>query len=97
METTKMIRVNSKFMDKASYGNADFVYAIGDPLLINSCLDLTLVSARIPRLYGNIYSPINELTFTDIFNVVTTIYVTPGQYTRLRWPQKYRHVVWISV
>ncbi len=81
METTKMIRVNSRFKDKDSNSNGDFIYNMGDLLMINSCLDLTLVSARIPRLYGNIYAPINELSFVDSFGEETTVYASPGQYT----------------
>ena len=82
-ETTKLIRVNSRYKDPGSVGNGNFVYNMGDLTLVNSCLDLVLVSARIPRLYGNVYSPINELMFLTPLGV-TSVYVSPGQYNAIQ-------------
>jgi hypothetical protein len=81
METTRFIRVNSKYRQPGGT-SSKFYYSIGGTLA-NRVLDLTLVSARIPRLFGNIYYPVNELTFS-IGGRLSSVYVTPGQYTAIQ-------------
>ena len=81
METTRFIRVNSKY--KQSGGTSSkFFYSIGGTLA-NRVLDLTLVSARIPRLFGNIYYPVNELIYS-YGGMRSSVFVTPGQYTAIQ-------------
>lgn len=58
-EACKVLRINSKFRTRGS--SSDFIYSLGDSTILNQCLELCLVSARIPRLFGNIYAPINVL------------------------------------
>ena len=81
METTRFIRVNSKYKQPGGT-SSKFYYSIGGTLA-NRVLDLTLVSARIPRLFGNIYYPLNELIFS-IGGRLSSVYVNPGQYTAVQ-------------
>ena len=81
METTRFIRVNSKYKQPGGT-SSKFFYSIGGTLA-NRVLDLTLVSARIPRLFGNVYNPISELIYS-YGGMRSSVFVTPGQYTAIQ-------------
>lgn len=73
---SRLIRVNSRF---AQGTNTNFVYYF-DSKAVDSCDEIVLISASIPRLFPNIYSPINVLTYSDGVN--TYNYTVPAaQYT----------------
>ena len=81
METTRFIRVNSKYKQPGGT-SSKFFYSIGGTLA-NRVLDLTLVSARIPRLFGNVYYPMNQLIYS-YGGMRSSVFVTPGQYTAIQ-------------
>lgn len=75
----RVIRVNSKYRLPGGT-SSNFVYSIGDTRIANRVMDLTLVSARIPRMFTNIYYPINQLNMIKE-DIEMQSFVPPGQYT----------------
>ena len=80
METTRILRVNSKFRESGTA--CDFTYSLGDNIVATRITDLTLVSARVPRMFGNMYYPINQMDFMREGELVS-MFVPQGQYTAL--------------
>lgn len=76
----RLLRVNSRYRQENGT-NSNFQYIFNNQYA-DRCTSLTLQSASIPRLFGNIYAPNNVLSYTTLgFPGVTTITIPPGQYT----------------
>jgi hypothetical protein len=58
---SRLLRINSRYRSAGTSSN--FVYTL-DNRLVDAISGIALMSASIPRLFGNIYSPINVLTYT---------------------------------
>jgi hypothetical protein len=77
MLPSRLLRINSRYRSAGT--SSDFVYTL-DNRLVDNISGIALISASIPRLFGNVYSPINVLTYT-INNVRFDFVVPNGQYT----------------
>ena len=90
MLATKLLRINSKYRTDGSASCTDFSVNIAsrDCENISQCV---LLSATIPRLFGNVYAPTNVLnclystTPLNPFNSFQPVafQITPGTYTAL--------------
>ena len=88
MLATKLLRINSKYRTAGSASCTDFSVNLSsrDCEGISQCV---LLSATIPRLFGNVYAPNNVLTgliSTTLFNppdsfLPVAFQITPGTYT----------------
>lgn len=77
--TTRLVRVNSRF--RAGGSSAVFSYRF-DNVLVDDVQSIELVSAQIPRLFGNIYDNINRFSvLVTGGQVLGEVVVDPGQYT----------------
>ena len=76
MRKSRLIRVNSRFGQGT---NTRFNYFF-DNRNVDNVNQIVLLSANIPRLFGNIYEPINVLTYSDGLSTYNLV-VPTGQYT----------------
>lgn len=74
---TKLVRVNSRY--RSSGTTSDFTMSFNNHELDN-CKTVAIVRASLPRMMGNIYPPINVITY-QVNTSVFTITVPAGQYT----------------
>jgi len=75
---SRLLRVNSRFA-VSGYSNSNFLSNVESSLVTN-VQSVTLLSASIPRLFTNIYSPINVLQYLvdgDVYQIT----IPEGQYT----------------
>jgi len=76
---TRLLRLNSRFKEVGG-SNSDFKIVI--PVTdLDNVAKITLLSASIPRLFGNIYPGIDKLTFFSPPTGFTTVVIPSGQYT----------------
>jgi len=77
---SRLLRLNSRFRQQGG-SSSDFVYNLGSSnRQVDSVYEVALLSASVPRLYPNIYEPINLLTYSDgAFE--RALVVREGQYT----------------
>ena len=62
---SRLLRLNSRFRQEGG-SSSDFVYNLGSSnRQVDSVYEIALISASVPRLYPNIYEPINLLTYSD--------------------------------
>ena len=90
MLATKLLRINSKYRTPNSASCTDFSVSLSsrDCEGTSQCV---LLSATIPRMFGNVYAPNNVLTgliSTTLFNppdsfLPVAFQITPGTYTAL--------------
>lgn len=66
MRRSRLVRLNSRFAQGNS--NTDFVYFFSQNN-VDKVTEVVLVSAQIPRLFPNIFPPINTIRYTDGVNV----------------------------
>lgn len=75
---SRLLRINSRYCLN-SFGNSRFIFQANSSL-IDNCQKISLISASIPRLFTNIYHPINVLKYT-VDDVEFQITIPEGQYT----------------
>jgi len=78
MLPSRLVRINSRYAT-GRFSNSNFTFCINSALVDNVQM-VTLVSASIPRLFTNIFTPINVLNYT-ISEKEYSIVVPEGQYT----------------
>ncbi len=71
---TKLLRVNSKYKLRGS--NTNFQFQCPDDIFTEQVVGISLIRFNCPRLFPNVYSPLNVLEFQD----GSTIIVPEGQY-----------------
>ena len=77
---SRLLRLNSRFRQEGG-SSSDFVYNLGSSnRQVDSVYECCLISASVPRLYPNIYEPINLLTYSD-GPFEKALVVPQGQYT----------------
>lgn len=74
MRRSRLVRLNSRFAQGKS--NTDFVYFFSDKN-VDRVSEVVLLSASIPRLFPNIFAPINVLTYSDGVNILN--FTVPSQ------------------
>jgi len=77
---SRLLRLNSRFRQEGG-SSSDFVYNLGSSnRQVDSVYECCLISASVPRLYPNVYAPINLLSYSDgAFE--RALVVPEGQYT----------------
>lgn len=77
---TFLLRVNSKYKKEGEKNN-QFTYDLVSSSACASVTSLSLLQFTMNRVFGNIYSGSNVLTFNDSLDGIRTITVPAGQYT----------------
>jgi hypothetical protein len=76
---TKLVRINSRF--RSSGDSSEFTYRF-DTKLVDDVYSIELLTASVPRLFGNIYDNINVFSvLVSGSQVLGDVVVPPGQYT----------------
>jgi hypothetical protein len=74
---TRLLRINSRFRSGGTTSNFTEIFS---NRLVDNVQGIELISASIPRLFTNVYAPINELRYT-INGLLYSYFVQEGQYT----------------
>jgi hypothetical protein len=79
---SKLVRVSSRYKAHQSDSNCDFTYELGASQVTESVKSLTPIRFTCTRLFKNIYSPINTLSFKNTHNnQLHWITIPEGNYT----------------